>query len=110
MPLLRYSPLLAALLFGSVVMGPGSADAEDDFGGLPPGPGQEETFYACGACHSVRLVIQQGLSRERWDETLVWMVQEQEMERLEPDERKLILDYLSTYITPEWHDQRIKNR
>ena len=37
------------------------------------GPGRDETFYACTACHNFKLVAQQGLSRERWDETLTFM-------------------------------------
>lgn len=62
---------------------------------IPDGPGQEETYYLCSACHSFRLVWQQGLSRDSWDETLDWMVEEQGMAELEGDERSLILDYLS---------------
>ena len=27
-----------------------------------------ETFAACAACHSERLVAQQGMTREQWDE------------------------------------------
>ncbi|MBK5939113.1 c-type cytochrome [Halochromatium roseum] len=66
--------------------------------GLPPGPGREEVYYTCTACHSIRMVTQQGLSRERWDETLEWMVEEQGMAEIEdPAVRDLILDYLATH-------------
>lgn len=64
---------------------------------LPEGPGKEETFYACHGCHSFRLVVQQGLSRKHWDETLDWMVEEQGMPELDDDERVLILDYLEAH-------------
>ena len=37
----------------------GRAAAQDDLGGLPKAPGQEEVFYLCNACHSIRLVTQQ---------------------------------------------------
>lgn len=70
---------------------------EEDFGELPPGPGREEVFYLCNACHSLRLVYQQGLSRDSWDETIEWMITKQGMPRLEPDERKLIVDYLAAH-------------
>ncbi len=70
----------------------------DEYGGLPEGLGREEVFYACQACHSLAIVKQQGLDRETWDETLVWMVEEQEMGPLDPEERKLILDYLATHF------------
>jgi cytochrome c len=74
---------------------------DEDFGGLPPGPGREEVYYVCDACHSVMLVAQQRLSRKIWDETLVWMVEEQDMPELEPDERDAILTYLSTQLSAE---------
>lgn len=110
MPSVRSLLLLAALLPSCFALGAVPARAQDEFGDLPPGPGQEETYYACVACHSIRLVTQQGLSREAWEETLVWMVEEQEMDPLEPDERELILNYLADHITPEWHKQRLENR
>lgn len=51
----------------------------------------------CSACHSLHLVAQQGLSKQRWDETLDWMVEEQGMDELNPDDREAVLVYLSTY-------------
>ncbi len=71
----------------------------EDYAGLPPGPGREEVFYNCQACHSLKLVLQQRLSRDAWDETLVWMVEEQDMPEPDPEERKIILDYLGTYLS-----------
>ena len=73
-------------------------DETGDWQGLPPGPGREEVFYLCQACHSLAIVKQQGLDRETWDETLVWMVEEQEMPEPEPEERDLMLGYLSTHF------------
>lgn len=68
---------------------------EDEWGGLPAGPGREEVFYLCQACHSLAIVKQQGLNRVDWDETLDWMVEEQGMPEPEPDEREALLDYLA---------------
>ena len=48
--------------------------AQDEWQGLPPGKGREETFYLCGACHSLKIVTQQGLSRDTWDEAMDWIV------------------------------------
>ena len=70
-------------------------------GGLPEGKGREEVIYNCSGCHSIQTVAQQKLDREAWDETLVWMVEEQGMAELEPDKRRLILDYLSAHVGPE---------
>lgn len=77
-----------------------SADA-GEFGHLVEGKGAEETFYACTGCHSDMLVVQQGLSRDRWNELIDWMIDEQGMPELESEERDVILDYLSKNYGPD---------
>ncbi len=62
---------------------------------LPEGVGKDETEAYCGACHSMRLVVQQGQSRDGWDELLEYMVEEHAMEPLPTDDRKLVLEYLA---------------
>ena len=79
----------------------GAVSAEDDYQGLPPGEGRDEVFGLCGACHSMMLVTQQGLSRPTWEEVLVLMVEEQEMAELEPEDEKLVLDYLEKFYGPD---------
>ncbi|MBP5857345.1 hypothetical protein KAJ83_10025 [Marivibrio halodurans] len=79
-----------------------SALAQDDeYEGLPPGEGRDLVYGYCGACHSNKLVAQQGLSRERWDDLLVWMVEEQGMYPLEEADREVVLDYLATQLGPD---------
>ena len=70
---------------------------EAEFDGWVAGPEAEETFHACAAYHSIKPVSQQGLSRDSWIEKLQWMVDEQKMEPLPPDEHELILAYLTTF-------------
>ena len=74
---------------------------EDEWLGLPAGEGREEVFYGCQACHSLKTVTQQGLNRSSWKEILVWMVEEQEMDPLEPKDKELILGYLSKFYGRE---------
>ena len=81
--------------------GPGAVSAEDDYQGLPPGEGRDEVLGLCGACHSMKLVTQQGLSRSTWAEVLVFMVEEQEMAELDPEDEKLVLDYLAKFYGPD---------
>lgn|GEM_PF-2372925 len=85
---------------------PAGYASEDEWLGLPEGNGREEVFYSCQACHSLMTVTQQGLNRESWKETLVWMIEEQGM--AEPDEEEWgpILDYLSTFYG---RDRKAKN-
>jgi len=80
-----------------------SAKAADDseFGVLFVAPGVEETFYACTACHSERIIAQQGLSRKHWDETFEWMVEEQGMDEIEEPDRTIILDYLAKHYNED---------
>jgi cytochrome c len=73
----------------------------EDWAGLPPGEGREDVFYLCQACHSLKTVLQQRLSREVWDETLVWMIEEQGMPAPEPADYARLLDYLGAYLSPE---------
>ena len=97
----------AALAADYVSTGTGEAE---EYGGLPEGLGREEVFYACQACHSLAIVKQQGLDRDSWDETLVWMVEEQTMDPLDPEDRKLILDYLTTHYGRDSSKRRRKIR
>ena len=76
-----------------------SVDDPQKWQGLPPGPGREDVFYRCKACHSLMIVKQQGLDREAWDESLEWMVEEQGMTPIEDAAiRARVLDYLSTHF------------
>jgi hypothetical protein len=67
---------------------------------LPQGKGRDEAFYGCTACHGFALVRQQGLSRERWDETIDYMSTRHNMPELDPADRVLILDYLAANFPP----------
>jgi hypothetical protein len=67
---------------------------------FPDGPYRDEVFYLCTACHSSRLVRNQAMSRERWDETLTWMSERHGMPELEGEERARFLDYLSAHFGP----------
>jgi len=81
----------------AIASAPASAAPDEDFQGLPTGPGREEVFYLCAACHSLKLVTQQGLPRDRWDELLVWMTEKQGMPQIDGTERTLVLDYLAEH-------------
>lgn len=64
------------------------------------GPGRDETFYACTACHNFKLVAQQGMSRQRWDEIIVMMNEKHGMPLPEPKEREVLLNYLEAAYPP----------
>jgi hypothetical protein len=62
---------------------------------LPEGPGREDTFYRCTACHSTAVISRSRLSRDRWDELMDWMTERHGMPPLEGEERQLVVDYLA---------------
>jgi hypothetical protein len=68
---------------------------------LPDGPGREETFYACTACHNFKLVAAQGLTRAQWDDSLTWMTTRHNMADIQGADRDLILDYLEKHFPPK---------
>lgn len=69
----------------------------------PAGPARDDAFYFCTACHSFKIVAAQAMSRERWDESLTWMVQRHNMPDVQGADRDNILDYLSSAF-PERRD------
>jgi len=73
----------------------------EDFDGLPPGEGREETHAICAACHSLRIVRQQGLDTDRWDDLMTWMTEKQGMPALPDAERKRIVAYLAKNFGPD---------
>ena len=96
-----------ALVLSAAGMGSGTPD---EYFGLPDDTGREEVMAYCGACHSMKLVVQQGLTRADWAEVLVEMYEEQDMEVLEKEDAKLILDYLAKHIGPENRKRRLEER
>ena len=79
---------------------PADVTHQDTIDTLPPGKGQEETFYTCAACHGTALIKAQGMSREMWDQSFQLMIDRHGM--AEPDKagRVLIVDYLAASFPP----------
>jgi hypothetical protein len=93
--------LALALQAASVAQQPAFTPRDESVEDLPAGPGREETFYMCVACHAYRVVSNQGLTRERWDETLTLMTERHKMVDVQGADRDLILDYLAQHHPPK---------
>ena len=63
--------------------------------------GATEAHAYCTVCHSGRLVVQQGLTREGWEEVLEYMVEEHGMNPIDGPDHERILGYLSTHYGPD---------
>jgi hypothetical protein len=66
----------------------------------PDGPGRDQTFYTCTACHGFKLVAAQGQARGQWEDTLDFMTARHSMPKLEGNDRKIVLDYLEASFPP----------
>ncbi len=71
-----------------------AAGGDDIKQGLVAGPGRDLVIANCTACHSTALITQNHMSRARWDKTITWMQQTQNLWAIAPDARAQILDYL----------------
>lgn len=102
----------AAILIAAIglVTGEGQEDGEatppEQFqsfgpGVLVAGVGAAETYAHCIACHSERLVAQQGLTRQGWEEVIQLMTEEHGMAPIEGPNLERVLGYLSTHYGPD---------
>jgi hypothetical protein len=64
------------------------------------GPGRDETFYACTACHNFKLVAAQGLSRAGWEDSINLMIRRHNMPPLDSKDREVVLNYLEAAYPP----------
>lgn len=93
--------VLLALIIG--IGGGVPADAQDAYKQMPDGESKDIVYGVCSGCHSIRLVMQQGMSRKRWDKLLDWMVEKQGMAPLTPEIEEQVLDYLSANFGEDEH-------
>lgn len=63
---------------------------------LPKGTGRSQVAETCTPCHSAALILQNRMSRQRWDETITGMQEKQGLGELTPGIRNQILDYLES--------------
>jgi mono/diheme cytochrome c family protein len=88
--------VLAALPAIAETFAPSQERPED----YPDGPGREQAFYACIACHGFKIVAQQGQTRRQWEDTLDFMTKRHNMPPIDGDLRKIVLDYLEATFPP----------
>jgi hypothetical protein len=65
---------------------------------LPPGDRRSEVVSTCTTCHSAGLLLQRRMPRTGWDETITRMQEKHGLQKLEPDLRGAILDYLAANL------------
>ena len=90
--------LVAATLAGAALaQTPAFNPRDENVEDLPAGPGREETFGLCAACHAFKLVSNQGMSRAQWDDTVTLMTTRHNMPDVQGADRDVILDYLAAH-------------
>jgi len=89
---------MAVALLGAAALPAWGQAHNDTLDDLPEGAGREEVFYTCTACHGVKIIAQQGMSAERWDATIDFMIERHGM-AVPPDEtRRAVVEYLSAHF------------
>jgi len=71
--------------------------------GLAAGAGRGLVIAHCTACHSTALVTQNRMSRARWDDTITWMQETQNLWPIPAAQRSRLLDYLAKTQGPIAH-------
>lgn len=89
-----------AVVAGLLLALPALAAEVEEPSVLPAGPGQEETFYGCTACHNTAVIRRSRLTREQWDGLMDWMTERHGMAPLEGEERRVIVDFLARHFGP----------
>lgn len=94
---------LLRLLLLSLIMVPGWAATEkvDPETKMVIDDNWELVKGYCTGCHSAMKFTQQKLTRDRWQELLVWMQKEQGLKGLSAEDEVKVLDYLSRHYTTE---------
>ena len=64
------------------------------------GPGRDEAFYACTACHNFKLVAAQGLNRAGWEDFINLMIRRHNMPPLDTKDHEVVLGYLEAAYPP----------
>ena len=93
--------LLTGILLCWSLLATSAFSQKQDDKQFPNGDGKQEVEENCTTCHTAKLILQQRMSRKRWDETITWMQEKQGLWNLQPSLRKKILDYLSLHFGPQ---------
>jgi hypothetical protein len=95
--------LLGLSLLGSLITGVVYAESEqlDPETKMVIDENWELVKGYCTGCHSAMKFIQQKLTRDRWQELLVWMQKEQGLKGLSAEDEVKILDYLALHYTTD---------
>lgn len=81
-----------------------SAAAQSDYDpvtGLFAAPGYRLVVAHCTACHSARLITQQGATEQGWREMIEWMQEEQGLWPIDEASLAQIIAYLAAHYGPE---------
>jgi len=92
--------LAAAMLLSGASLAQQFTPRDENPEDFPAGPGRDDTFYACTACHGFKLIAQQGMNRRQWEDSVDLMVRKHAMPPLPEKELKVVLDYLEATFPP----------
>jgi len=98
--MVRLAIAIAGLLFVAPAVAQTFTPRDESPEEFAAGPGRDETFYACTACHGFKLVAAQGLSRAGWEDSINLMIRRHNMPPLDDKDRAVVLGYLEAAYPP----------
>jgi hypothetical protein len=97
---LSFALLLLPSLAGAQQAAPSFTPQEENPEDFPAGPGRDDAFYSCTACHGFKLIAQQGMNRAQWDDSINLMIAKHHMPPLDARTRETVLNYLAATFPP----------
>ncbi len=104
-----WSFLGSLVLFSIVLLGADLTFANEKFSKVfPQGEGSDVVTRNCTGCHSSETVLQNSMTRERWDGTITIMQEKHGLWDLDPATRNQILNY--TFDSPGDFGKKISEK
>ena len=84
-------------LCGASGLSGAAAEEDPDYLAMPEDDGKDFAYLVCSDCHAMQQVLQKPYNRKGWQDAIKRMTDDFGMADLEPDERTLIVDYLTRH-------------
>lgn len=77
-----------------------TAQEDPEYLAMAEGKGKDFTHLLCSDCHAMSHVLQKRYSRRGWRDAITRMTTDFGMAALHPDEKALVVDYLTEHYSP----------
>ena len=75
--------------------------SQSDIDLLPEDPRKILVIKNCIMCHSAKLIAQNSMSKDAWQNIILYMQEKHNLRQLPPGDEQKIVSYLSQYFSPK---------